>query len=48
MVIKQRAQLDEDYFVHTLMPFAPPIYAGRAIYKEALELPAPPRDAATT
>jgi hypothetical protein len=29
-------QLDEDYFVHTLMPFARQTYAGRAIYDEVL------------
>jgi hypothetical protein len=30
-------QHDEDYFVHTLMPFAPGTYAGRAIYDEVLQ-----------
>jgi hypothetical protein len=29
-------QFDEDYFVHTLVPFAPKTYAGRAIYTEIL------------
>jgi hypothetical protein len=29
-------QHDEDYFVHTLMPFAPHSYAGKAIYDEVL------------
>lgn len=29
-------QLDEDYFVHTLMPFNRQTYAGRAIYDEVL------------
>ena len=30
-------QYDEDYFVHTLMPFAPKSYAGRAIYNDVLQ-----------
>src|SRR5271154_5869971 len=30
-------QHDEDYFIHTLMPFARPTYAGRAIYNEVLK-----------
>lgn len=29
-------QLDEDYFVHSLMPFAPGSYSGKALYQKVL------------
>jgi hypothetical protein len=30
-------QLDEDYFVYSLMPFAPGSYSGTALYQKALQ-----------